>query len=82
MAPQTTALIAPRYPHLQPLRASAKWCEMSFNMILGPKLVVWTCLLRKKLKKVLAPQTTALIAPRYPRLQPLRRVYQMVRNEV
>ena len=81
MAPQTTALIAPRYPRLQPLRASTKWCEMSFSMILGKKLVVFYAFVAKKLEIVLAPQTTALIAPRYPLLQLFRRVNQMVRNE-
>jgi hypothetical protein len=35
----------------------------------------------KKLKKDLAHQTPALVAPRYPLLQPFRRVYQMVQNE-
>jgi hypothetical protein len=58
----------PDTPFANRYGASTKLLEMSSNMILGPKLVLWTRSLRPA-RKSIGTQTRALNAPRYPLLQ-------------
>jgi hypothetical protein len=46
----------PDTPFCNRFGASTKWCEMTSNMILGPKLVVWMRSLRKNSKKFRHPK--------------------------